>query len=107
MKIDDKILSYELTGNLRKLSPGDTKKLESEKLQPDRQGLDAPDEDAVVHLSRASQEAQAIKKFLASLPDVRGDVVAGIREKIEAGTYKINHEAVADKMVDAYMNDLI
>jgi negative regulator of flagellin synthesis FlgM len=109
MKIDDKIMSYELTGNIGKLSPGGTEKVEEEKLHPDKQVQEQkpPEEDAVVHLSQASKEAQAVEELLGSLPDVRDDVVASIRSKIETGTYEVKYEAVADKMVDAFLNDLV
>ena len=108
MKIDDKILSYELTGNLRKASPGDAEKVEQERLQAEKRLKEQqpPEGDAIVHLSQASKEAKALREFIASLPDVRKDVVADVRERIETGTYDINYEAVADKMVDAFMDDL-
>jgi negative regulator of flagellin synthesis FlgM len=108
MKIDDKIISYELTGNIRKLSPGDTERVEQEKLHPEKQVQEQkqPEGDAIVHLSQASKEAQAVKELIGSLPDARDDVVASMRGKIETGTYEVKYEAVADKMVDAFLNDL-
>jgi negative regulator of flagellin synthesis FlgM len=108
MKIDDKIISYELTGKLRKLSSGDAERVAKERLPAERhvQEQQPPQGDAIVHLSEASREAQAVMELLASLPDVRNDVVADMKERIETGTYEVNYEAVADKLVDTFIDDL-
>ena len=109
MKIDDKIISYEVSGNMRKLSPAGADRLEKEKFSsekqvPDQQPLQG---DAIVHLSRATREANAIKEFLAAFPDVRNEKVLLMREKIESGTYDVNYESVAGKLVDAFLEDLL
>jgi len=109
MKIDDKIISYEVTGNTRKLSPAGADRLEKEKLpseiqSSERQSLGG---DAIVHFSQAGREAKAIREFLDSLPDVRSDKVSPIRDKIESGTYEVNLESVAGKLVDVFLEDLL
>jgi flagellar biosynthesis anti-sigma factor FlgM len=109
MKIDDKIISYEVPGNMRKVSPGAPDRLEAEKLPPETQVREEQpmEGDAIVHLSRTSREAKAIREFLDSLPDVRRDKVSLVRDKIASGTYEVNYEGVADKLVDAFIEDLL
>jgi flagellar biosynthesis anti-sigma factor FlgM len=109
MKIDDKIISYEVSGSMRKISPGAADRLEREKLSPEKQVHEQqrPEGDTIVHLSQATKEAKAIREALASLPDVRDEKVALMREKIESGAYNVDYEGVADKLVDAFMDDLM
>ena len=109
MKIDDKMISYEVTGNTRKLSPAGADRLEKEKLPSENQVSEqkALAGDAIVHFSQAGREAKAVREFLDSLPDVRSDKVSLIREKIESGTYSLNYEGVAGKVVDAFLEDLL
>jgi len=109
MKIDDKIIGYEVTGNIRKPSPGGTERLEKEKLSSEKQVSDQQplEGDAIVHLSQATREAKAIKAFLATLPDVRNEKVSFLRDKIESETYELNYEGVAGKLVDTFIEDLL
>jgi len=109
MKIDDKITSYEVTGNMRNLSPGGAERMERENLAA---GGKVPEQapvegDAVVRLSEASKEAQRIKDVVTSQPEIREDKVASAREKIESGDYAVDYEGVADKLVNAFIDDLI
>ena len=54
--------------------------------------------------ARAFQEA---KKILESLPDVREDKVACIKEQIRNGTYTIDDKKVAAKMIEeSVLNDI-
>jgi flagellar biosynthesis anti-sigma factor FlgM len=109
MKIDDKIISYEVTGNMRNLSPGGTDRVEREKpTAGEKVSEQAPPEgDAIVRLSEASKEAQRIKEIVLSQPEIREDKVASTREKIESGDYAVDYEGVADKLVNAFIEDLI
>jgi len=109
MKIDDKITSYEVTGNMRNLSPGGAERLERETLTAGEKVSEHehPEGDAVVRLSEASKEAQRIKDVITSQPEVREDKVASAREKIESGEYAVDYEGVADKLVNAFIDDLI
>ena len=52
-----------------------------------------------VALSPEAKQLQEAKKSLDSLPDVREDKVAEIKEQIEAGTYTIDGEKIAFKMI--------
>lgn len=46
-----------------------------------------------------SEEVQAVKDKLAEMPDVREDVVAAIKARIDTGTYNVSSEEIADLMV--------
>jgi negative regulator of flagellin synthesis FlgM len=62
--------------------------------------------DTVV-LSDAAKRIQEAKKQLDAIPDVREDKVAQLRDQIEKGTYEIDAEKIAGKMLkDSLLNDL-
>ena len=52
-----------------------------------------------VSLSPQARELLKAQQSLASLPDVREDKVAEIRTRLEAGDYRIDSEAIAEKMI--------
>ena len=108
MKIDDKIISYEIDKYIPKSTPNAAEKIEGKQLSEEKkaEGKDRLDRDIVVNLSQASKEAQLIKEIISSEPEVREDKVSALRERIESGKYKIDNEAVADKLVDAFMDDI-
>lgn len=109
MKIEDKFISYEVAGNLKGLSPGSAERLERERLAAAEKAWEqVPTEgDAVVRLSEASKEAQRIKEVVTSQPEIRQDKVASIREKLESGNYAVDYEGVADKLVNAFLEELL
>ncbi|MBU4009624.1 MAG: flagellar biosynthesis anti-sigma factor FlgM, partial [Proteobacteria bacterium] len=41
-----------------------------------------------------------------STPDIRENKVLEIKAKVESGTYEINHQVVAAKLADAFMDDV-
>ena len=58
-------------------------------------------------LSRKDQEFQNARKALEDIPDVREDKVARIKKQIENGTYEIDAEKTAEKMIkESLTNDL-
>ena len=60
-----------------------------------------------VALSNAAKNIQEAQKQLEAIPDVREDKVAQLKEQIENGTYEIDEEQIADKMLkDLLFNDL-
>ena len=60
-----------------------------------------------VALSSAAKDIQEAQKQLEAIPDVREEKVAQLKEQIENGTYEIDAEKIADKMIkDALLNDL-
>ncbi len=64
-------------------------------------------EDEVV-LSPKAREIQAAKKSLNSLPDIREEKVAHLKNQIENGTYQIKGEKIAVKMLkESLLNETI
>jgi negative regulator of flagellin synthesis FlgM len=82
----------------------DKDKVEATPEQPEKQQTKA---DTVV-LSDTAKKVQEAQKQLETMPDVREDKVAQIKEQIENGTYDMDEEKIAGKMMkDALLNDLI
>jgi flagellar biosynthesis anti-sigma factor FlgM len=106
MKIHDKMISGEVTGNACELSRRAADRLEKERRSPEKQGQEPPPKGgAIVQFSQVTKESETIREVLASLPEVRAEKVALMRERIESGTYEMNYESVAEKLVDAFMDD--
>ena len=62
--------------------------------------------DTVV-LSDTAKTVQEAQTQLEQIPDVREEKVAELREQVESGTYEIDAEKIADKMLkEALLNDL-
>jgi negative regulator of flagellin synthesis FlgM len=104
MKIDDRIIYYEVSKQLPK-STQNTTELNREKQLPDEQksaGKAESGQDTIVNLSPALKETQLAKEIIASEPDIREDKVSELKQKIDSGKYTIDYNAVADKLVDSY-----
>ena len=81
----------------------DKDKVDATSEQPEKQQTKA---DTVV-LSDTAKKVQEAQKQLETIPDVREDKVAQLKEQIENGTYEMDEEKIADKMMkDALLNDL-
>jgi negative regulator of flagellin synthesis FlgM len=107
MKIDDKIINYEINKYLPKSPPNAAEKLDEKRVSDEQKVGGSADQDAIVNLSQASKEAQKIREIIASEPDVREDKVADLKERIESGRYTIDHAQVADKLVNELIDELL
>ena len=59
-----------------------------------------------VTLSPQARELCDARRALEAVPDVREDMVAELKARIASGTYRIDAEAIADRMVrDAFPDD--
>ncbi|MFN8791422.1 MAG: flagellar biosynthesis anti-sigma factor FlgM [Bdellovibrionales bacterium] len=58
---------------------------------------------AKVEVSSRAQEAQKIKELAMATPDVDMQKVEKFRRLIDAGQYKVDAKAIADKMVDEHL----
>jgi len=108
MEISDKTINYEIQKQLSD-SASDLSGMANGKHPVGEQKVDentSARQDTVVNLSSASKEAQRIEESIASEQEVREDKVAAIKEKLESGRYQIDHEAVAVKLMDAFMGEL-
>ena len=104
MKIDNKLATYELSKQLSNASGSvSDEKQASTDVKSDQKGA----QDTIVHLSEASKEVKLAEGIIAETPAVRADKVAEIRSKIESGTYEIDHEKVAAKLIDSNLEELL
>ncbi|MDE6875503.1 MAG: flagellar biosynthesis anti-sigma factor FlgM [Lachnospiraceae bacterium] len=56
-----------------------------------------------VEISQMGQDVQAARAAVAKAPDIREDRVAAIRERMDAGTYTLDMDALADKLLTGYI----
>jgi len=70
-----------------------------------RQQVGSPD---TVVISDAAKRVQEALVHLDSIPDTRSDKVAEIKSRIENGTYVIQPDKIADKMIrESLLNDFM
>jgi negative regulator of flagellin synthesis FlgM len=108
MKIDDRILNYEISKQLPN-STQNVMEVKKEKQLSDQQQVEEKaqsDQDTIVNLSQTLKETQLIKEIISSEPDIREDKVSELKEKIESGKYTIDNDAVADKLVDSFIDEI-
>ncbi len=108
MKIDDKIINYEISKQLSNSVQNASERVGEKQLSDEKkvEEKNLSGQDTIVDLSPALKETQTIREIISSEPDVREDKVSELKERIESGRYKIDHEAVADKLVDAFMDEI-
>jgi len=108
MKIDNRIINYEINKQLPKQTENEIegmgRKQTSNEQKVEEKNLSG--QDTIVNISTASKEAQTAREIIASEPDVREDKVAELRKRIESGNYTIDNKAVADKIVDAFIDEI-
>ena len=73
---------------------------DKEKVEPSEKNADksTAKTDTVV-ISDAAKRIQGIRAQLDEIPDVREDKVAQLKNEIENGTYQINADKIAGKMI--------
>ncbi len=59
------------------------------------------------HFSREARECGRIQEILAQTPDIRAEKVAQLKMAVQQGTYEVNGEKVAEKMLEGYFVDRI
>jgi len=108
MKIDNRIINYEINKQLPKRPENEIEGMGEQKTsnEPKVEEKNLSGQDTIVNLSTASKEAQTAREIIASEPDVREDKVAELRKRIESGDYTIDNKAVADKIVDSFMDEI-
>lgn len=55
-----------------------------------------------VQISSLGKDYQAAKAAVASAPDVREELTAPIKARIQNGTYAVDNETFADKLLQKY-----
>lgn len=108
MKIDDRIINYEISKQLPK-STQNAAEVNKEKQLSDEQKVEEKTEsgqDTIVNLSTALKETQLAKEIISSEPDIRENKVSELKQKIESEKYTIDNNAVADKLVDSFIEEI-
>ncbi|MBW2642090.1 MAG: flagellar biosynthesis anti-sigma factor FlgM [Deltaproteobacteria bacterium] len=108
MKIDDNIVNYEISKHLPKSTQNEMEKI-GEKQLSDEQKVEEKDrsgQDTIVNLSQALKETQIINEIIASEPDVREDKISELKERIESGKYQVDNDTVANKLVNAFIDEI-
>ena len=49
--------------------------------------------------SQQASEVQAAHAALAATPEVRAELVARLKEQVQAGTYRVDPDKIADKLI--------
>lgn len=60
----------------------------------------------VLNISSAAKEYQLAQKTVSKVSDVRQDKIDEIMKQIESGTYNVNAEEIASKMVDSFFDSM-
>jgi negative regulator of flagellin synthesis FlgM len=108
MKIDNRIINYEIAKQLPKKTENDIEGVGEQKASNEAkiEEKNQSQQDTIVNLSTTSKDVQTAKEVIASEPEVREDKVAELKAKIESGNYTVDNEAVADKMVDSFIDEI-
>jgi negative regulator of flagellin synthesis FlgM len=109
MKIDNRIIHYEISKQLPKRPENEIEGTEGQQTSNETkvEEKNQSGQDTIVNLSTASKEAQTAREVIASEPDVREDKVAELKKRIESGNYAVDNKAVADKIVDSFIDELL
>ena len=109
MKIDNRIIHYEISKQTPKRPEneieGTGEKQTSNEQKVEEKNLSG--QDTIVNLSTASKEVQTAIEIIASEPDVREDKVAELRKRIESDNYTVDNKAVADKIVESFIDEIL
>ncbi len=82
----------------------DKNKVETSDNKPEKSAVKA---DTVV-ISDAAKRIQEARRQLDEIPDVREDKVTQLRNQIQNGTYEINADKIAGKMIkESLLNDAL
>lgn len=102
MKIDKSQMNYEIQKQVSSATQA-TKETQAGKTKAEGQ---ESQKDTIVELSPASKEAQQIKQIIDKQPDVRAEKINAMKQNINDGKLEVDNAKLADKIVDAFMEDL-
>ena len=57
-----------------------------------------------LEISNTGKDIHVAKQAVKNSPDVREDVMASIKERLNAGTYQVNTDEFADKLFERYQS---
>jgi len=61
----------------------------------------------MLEISQTGKDYQVARQIVSRTSDIREDRVSDIKRQMEAGTYNISAEEVADKLVNSYFDELL
>ncbi len=97
MRVEDKInIAYEKVNTAAKKDNAEAK----------NQASKAVSESDKLVLSSEAKKVAELKDAVKSSPEIRQDRVSEIREQIKSNTYNVSGEKVAEKVVNAAIDDL-
>jgi negative regulator of flagellin synthesis FlgM len=70
-------------------------------------GLSETPQEEKVQLSSEAKDVQKAREILNSVPEIREEKVEPLKEKVEAGTYDVRGEKVAEKMLLESLIDVL
>jgi len=108
MKIDERIINYEISKQLSESGAKGVQNTDGRQL-PNEKKIEGPGQAKqadVVSLSQASTESRKISDIIESAPDIREEKIAGLKESIESGKYKVDNDLVADKLVKSILEEI-
>ena len=62
--------------------------------------------DDKIEISQVGKDMTVPKKAISEAPDIREDKVKAIKEQMEAGTYSVSSEAIADKLINGFFGGI-
>ena len=77
------------------------------KVGPEKQASNGVVAEEKVSLSSTARDFQKAQKVLGELPEVRDEKVRELKDRIQAGTYDVNGEKIAEKMLSESFLDII
>jgi negative regulator of flagellin synthesis FlgM len=95
MQIDPTRLHKITTGALDKIAPAQVDAPQAAETQATTAAAGA----SRLELSQRAAEVQAAHQALAQTPEVRAEQIAALKAQMAAGTYHVNPENIANKMI--------
>lgn len=62
--------------------------------------------DDKIEISQVGKDMTVAKKAISEASDIREDKVKAIKEQMEAGTYSVSSEAIADKLINSFFGGI-
>jgi negative regulator of flagellin synthesis FlgM len=81
----------------------DEKTVRTKKSAPQSSGVDKVD----LSTKAREKDVEKVRKILDKVPDVREEKVVALKGAIEEGTYKVNGEKIAQKMIKESIDEFV
>ena len=105
MKVTNATGNYEQQSYVKETV--ENKKPEAQENQQQTERLAETKKGDTVSLSSASKELQLAKQAVASAPEERSERVEELRQAVSEGTYEIDAEKIADKIIGTNISEFV